>query len=324
MIRRQILQDGLEQLSIMPPYDPPEPISLAQSLRRSETTRSYNALLRDRGRPCLPLEIGLDVPNVPEKHHEIVSFWQRLLGNYHEPFCFGEQLKRWGPFRDSQQLGRERMPIYIDSLNKRFTKHGFTRIFHLGQDLMRQDKLTTWIEYLNYEYRWHDEFVYLVKCHRAQYDFAWKQLVDSKALRPWETEQFIFRRRKIVSELETERRRAEGKACIAASFVKTRKRHCESSRSELLQNWLTEAQFDLDAAQKERNLTNLRFIAIKTFLKETMYHRYWKKRLDHHDILLRWVLQQIPMIELELNSNPPNTAQETNETDTEVGKFPQS
>ena len=194
------------------------------------------------------------------------------FGNYHEPFCFGEQLKRWGLFHD-QQLGRERMPIYIDSLNKRFTKHGFTRIFHLDQDPMRQDKLTTWIEYLNYEYRWHDEFVYLVKCHQAQYDFAWKQLVDSKVLRPWETEQFIFHRRKIVSELETERRRAEGKACIAASFVKTRKRHCESSRSELLQNWLIEAQFDLDAAQKERNLTNLRFIAIKTFLKETMYHR---------------------------------------------------
>jgi hypothetical protein len=96
------------------------------------------------------------------------------------------------------------MSIYIDSLKKRLTKHGFTQNFHLDQDLMRQDKLTTWIEYLNYEYRWHDEFIYLIERGQKRYDSAWKQLVDSKVLRPRETEQFIWRRQ-IVSELADER-----------------------------------------------------------------------------------------------------------------------
>jgi hypothetical protein len=61
----------------------------------------------------------------------------------------------------------------------------FTQIFHLDQ-------------YLNYEYRWHDEFIYLIERGQKRYDSAWKQLVDSKVLRPRETEQFIWRR---VSEL---------------------------------------------------------------------------------------------------------------------------
>ncbi|KAN0078631.1 hypothetical protein V8E54_005144 [Elaphomyces granulatus] len=97
----------------------------------------------------------------------------------------------------------------------------FTQIFHLDQ-------------YLNYEYRWHDEFIYLIERGQKRYDSAWKQLVDSKVLRPRETEQFIWRR---VSEL------ADGR--------------------------VKEAQFDLDTAQKERDSVNLQSTAIKIFLKRT-------------------------------------------------------
>jgi hypothetical protein len=96
---------------------------------------------------------------------------------------FREQLKTWDLFCDSQRLWRKRMSIFIDSLKKRLTNHGFTQIFHLDQDLMWQDKLTTWIEYLNYEYRWHNEFIYLIERGQKRYDSAWKQLVDSKVLR---------------------------------------------------------------------------------------------------------------------------------------------
>lgn len=262
----------------------------------------------------MPLEIGLDVSNVPEEYREIVSFWQKPSDNDHEAFCFSEQLKRWDIFRDSQRLGRERMYIYIYTLNKRLTKHGFTRTFHLDQDPMQQDNLTSWIEYLNYEYRWHDEFIYLIKSGQRSYDRAWNRLVDSKVLIPGETEEFICGH-EIVSELAGEMRRAESKVRLATSAVTMYESHIDLGHSESLQTRLLEALIDLDTAQKERDLISRRSTVINKFLKRTMYLRYWKKRLDHHSILLRWVLQQIPIIELELN--PPNTNQETSETEGE-------
>jgi hypothetical protein len=46
---------------------------------------SYNDLLCEGGRPCLPLGISLDVSNsnIPEEYRDIVSFWEKVSGNYH-------------------------------------------------------------------------------------------------------------------------------------------------------------------------------------------------------------------------------------------------
>ncbi|KAF2176858.1 hypothetical protein K469DRAFT_698118 [Zopfia rhizophila CBS 207.26] len=60
----------------------------------------------------------------------------------------------WGGFVRRQQptTKEERFPIYVEAVKKRLTKHGFTRIFQPEEDPGLQDKLTTWIEYLGYEY----------------------------------------------------------------------------------------------------------------------------------------------------------------------------
>ncbi|KAI1498084.1 hypothetical protein F5X99DRAFT_432308 [Biscogniauxia marginata] len=41
---------------------------------------------------------------------------------------------------------------YAEEVKHRLAKHGFTQTFQLEEDPKRQDNLTTWIEYLNYEY----------------------------------------------------------------------------------------------------------------------------------------------------------------------------
>ena len=51
--------------------------------------------------------------------------------------------------------------------------------------------MTTWIEYLDYEYWWYDKDIRFVKRHQPRYDEAWKKLVDSEVLRSFETEEFI-------------------------------------------------------------------------------------------------------------------------------------
>jgi len=47
----------------------------------------------------------------------------------------------------------DRFPTYCLLVQKRLTRHGFERPFQLDEDLDQQDKLATWIEFLNYEYQ---------------------------------------------------------------------------------------------------------------------------------------------------------------------------
>lgn len=52
---------------------------------------------------------------------------------------------------------------YTESVTTRLTKYGFTRPFQLEHNLDRQDKLTTWIEYLGYEHWFYDQAASFVK-----------------------------------------------------------------------------------------------------------------------------------------------------------------
>lgn len=99
----------------------------------------------------------------------------------------------WQRFRKYQRSNSEegRFPIYINAVKRSFARHEFTRPFELNEDLERQGKLTTWIEFVDYEYWLYKKGMRFVKRHQPQYDEAWKKLVDSKILRPFETEEFI-------------------------------------------------------------------------------------------------------------------------------------
>lgn len=50
-----------------------------------------------------------------------------------------------------------------EALKERLARHGFTRPFQLDEDAARQDKMTTWIEYLGYEYWWYDYYAGIAK-----------------------------------------------------------------------------------------------------------------------------------------------------------------
>ncbi|KAK4097009.1 hypothetical protein N658DRAFT_489536 [Parathielavia hyrcaniae] len=83
--------------------------------------------------------------------------------------------------------GRGGFPEYVAEAKRRLARHGFTRTFQLDKDPAQQDKLTTWIEYLNYEYSWHDRYERSIERLQPKCDEAWEKLVDSGVLRPGET-----------------------------------------------------------------------------------------------------------------------------------------
>ncbi len=65
-----------------------------------------------------------------------------------------------------------RFPIYRQRVQERLTRHGFERPFQLDKDLDKQDKLATWIEFLNYEYQDYDKDMKFVESHQPEYDAA--------------------------------------------------------------------------------------------------------------------------------------------------------
>ncbi|SPQ21428.1 2c21dfe6-ac02-4bdf-bd79-7703c72d2fae [Thermothielavioides terrestris] len=101
--------------------------------------------------------------------------------------------RRWFyfyPLREDR--GQGGFAGYVDEAQRRLARHGFPGTFHFDEDPKRQDSLTTWIEYVNYECAWYDDHVRAVERLRPRHEEAWKALVDSGVLRPGETEEYLL------------------------------------------------------------------------------------------------------------------------------------
>lgn len=191
-------------------------------------------------------------------------------------------------------------------MKARLTKYGFTRSFQLQQDLEQQDKLTTWIEYLGYEYWFYDRATNFVGRFQRQHDDAWKELVDSNLLRPGETYE-VMCDVETVFKHEKERQQAEKAvqsatmAALSAANSNSKPEHPRFSRPDPRQQQ-SKAQRNLNLAKEKLGLIKVRDDAITAFLQTIKQYRYEKKEAERYSLLLRWTVQQIPSIELELNS----------------------
>jgi hypothetical protein len=55
-------------------------------------------------------------------------------------------------------------------VKRSLARHGFTRPIELDEDPERQDKLTTWIEFLDFEHWFYDKDMRIVKRLQPEYD----------------------------------------------------------------------------------------------------------------------------------------------------------
>ncbi len=223
----------------------------------------------------------------------------------------------WWEFvkRKGRAVEGQGFPEYVEALKERLGRHGFTRTFQLDEDLVRQDKLTTWIEYLGYEYWWYDQSADFVEHYQQQHDDAWKKLVDSKVLKAEETEE-VLRDTDAAYQRASERERAEKALQSAISAVSSAERALsKSNRSRLsiqeLRRRLLVAQFALKMAKNSYDSIKRRNAFITEFMQRTRDYRIAKRDAERHSVLLRWILQQVPLIELELNQ--PSVARENSE-----------
>jgi hypothetical protein len=147
-----------------------------------DQTKYYNQLISEGGRPSHPLSLGRAILDNPGEYSEILSYWQTFWLKW---AVFEPQLKNWQEFRQWQVTNRadNRFRKYTEDVKRDLIGHVFKRQFHLQEDRELQDKLTTWIEYLGYEYWWYDGDVDLIKRRQPLYEKARKEVRELRCTR---------------------------------------------------------------------------------------------------------------------------------------------
>ncbi|KAL9100367.1 MAG: hypothetical protein Q9163_004249 [Psora crenata] len=137
------------------PYDPNEPEQIAEEQKKEK--ESHEALIKDNGRPCYPIELGFDVFENPGQYKDILEYWQWGRGSEYKRLIFLAQLRRWEWFRRRQQyhrryyVRRNRFHEFPEILRERRRKYGLDGDLQLHEDVAKQSKLDEWMEYQDYE-----------------------------------------------------------------------------------------------------------------------------------------------------------------------------
>lgn len=283
----------------------PSPLSTEEQFRRDQERekRFCEKLVKDGARPWYDVHRIDEISKNPRKHDEILRYWQ---GSYakEDPdhwFVFGGQWQRWKQFREWQGQTRQQGRIsQCTDRCKELVKNTSTSSFELNQDPERQDKLATWIEYLSYECTIYDQHA-RYKHSEPRYIKALKKLQDSRILRPHETVEFI-------SSIEY-RWQEENEGKQAAQAMESAEKALLSAQKATAKPWsaarqqLAVAQSELVSAKRRLDSFERRSELIEQFIVDTAKYRKAKREAERQTMLLQWVREQIPLIEVELNQS---------------------
>ncbi|KAL3957298.1 hypothetical protein ACCO45_007876 [Purpureocillium lilacinum] len=187
---------------------------------------------------------------------------------------------------------------YVDAVKRRLTRHGFTRALLLQEDPKQQDKLTTWIEYLCFEYWWLDWYNDSIERLEPDHDKRWQELVDKKIPKPHETKDLI---RTTPSSMERGREREqawEAKQVAEADAKRVYFLTQEDPRRltipiEKRMLMLEAARKKLVAAQERYEFTRRRVSMITNFIRATFDYVNAKKDATGHAAIAQWVMEQV-------------------------------
>ncbi|CAH0019329.1 unnamed protein product [Clonostachys rhizophaga] len=215
------------------------------------------------------------------------------------------QLLRKRQRRLYREHGCDSFHGYAEAVKRRLTRHGFVRPIQLHEDPKKQDQLTTWIEYLNYEYWWFDKHTSDIERLEPDHDKAWQELVDLKILRPHETKEFV---RTIASPMERQTeddnalkavKRAELEAKRTYNLTQEDPQRLRIPRAKRI-SMMKESTEKLLAAKRQREKTRDRNDRMGEFIRWTFDYADAKREAARHRTLVQWVLEQIPLIEAEM------------------------
>ncbi|KAI3532306.1 hypothetical protein CABS02_13891 [Colletotrichum abscissum] len=222
-----------------------------------------------------------------------------------EPEWDAQQSLRARQRRLNREYGCRGFRDYAEAVRRRLTSHDFTQDFHLDENPMKQDQLTTWIEYLNYEYWWLDKYTSDIERLEPEHDKLWQELVDSRILKPHETKESVRSTAlalKGEAEKDAARKAVERATSEAKRIYQTTQDGPQRLRIPLGKRILmlrAGSQRVLDAKRRYEQIRNCNH-RITLFIRETFSYARAKREAARHHILVKWVLDQIPMIEAEM------------------------
>ncbi|KAK2743007.1 hypothetical protein CKAH01_18422 [Colletotrichum kahawae] len=200
---------------------------------------------------------------------------------------------------------------YVNAVKRRLAAHDFTQPFDLDEDPKKQDRLTTWIEYLNYEYWWLDEHTRDIERLEPEHDKLWQELVEKRILRPHETKEFV---RTMASPMERQSEEDQAEKVVRGTeseakriFTLTQK---HSKRTRIPQakriSMLKVCTERLLAAKRRFEQVRSRNNQIGDFIRATFDYDEAQREAARQRILVQWVLNQVALIEAETKPSKSN------------------
>jgi hypothetical protein len=321
----------------MSPYRPGKSPTRSPSPPQRGETEFYFKLVNNGGRPMYPIELIDSVAQNPTAYRHLVRPWSDSADSELPEWwlVFERQSHHWEQFRQWQAHARREgipprveirfdtrwshvdtaydrfvrdfrleSPTYADAALQLLGRHGFTRPVQFHPDVSQQDKLTEWIEYLTYECAVLHWYTCILQRGQPKYNKAWKTLVDSNVLRPFETEKFIWSSESGITH-QTERQKAERAVELAESALeasdKIVDRHSGSAVARAQK--MSAARSRLDEAKESLQLVQRRNGLIIDFKRTMASFFHHKKDLKQQEVLVRWVLNEVPRVEAELGKD---------------------
>ncbi|KAI1199368.1 hypothetical protein F5X97DRAFT_296927 [Nemania serpens] len=294
--------------------------------------RYYESLVDDGGRPLYPVHLLDNVAGDPGAYQDMLRPWLVCHNaNPAEWEVFRAQVFTWKHFRRWQAYNRRpgsprhvdhevayntflrhfrrESPTYTEAAKNLLAKYDFTRPFQFHDDPAQQDTLTTWIEFLVFMYSFHDLYTRRTEISRPEYEKAWTTLVNTKVLRPYETEEYI-RSSESATLRDGERARAyEAVKSAEATLTSVGLvRDCLEGSS-----WRRDdSDIDIHTRIAEYNLVTAkdwlasieeRSRLVEDFRLVSREYFHAKRDVELHGFRLRWVLEQVPLIEAEIKES---------------------
>ncbi|KAH7031031.1 uncharacterized protein B0I36DRAFT_243505 [Microdochium trichocladiopsis] len=196
---------------------------------------------------------------------------------------------------------------YVQAVHKSLKRHGCNHTPDLDEIPQKQDRLSTWIEYLNYEYWWLDRLNTKMEQLRPEYNELWKALVVEASLKPHETEEYI---RTTESGVECDRERTQARAAVeeAKSQAKRvyRSTQTDPSRLNIPQEErilkLKVASETLLSAKRHYKQAQDRAKLILSFVRKTFDYDKAVRDVARHRVLVEWVSSQTSLVEAEVHA----------------------
>ncbi len=185
----------------------------------------------------------------------------------------------------------------------------------LNEELGEQDPLTTWTEYLAFEY-WHmEQYDEDINIHRPMHDRAYQRLQGAVALRAYETSDFLP-----TEEAQVQRRveldqayRWCDEAALTIARLEQRPASMQRNPADMhaathfcrTTRMMAEAQAELEAATAAKDAAARRDEKIAAFLHETDTYREVCDIRERHSHLLAWARDEYEKRRVQSLTSPP-------------------